>query len=67
MITKELKSIYLEALHEQIRDWAQKVKTLREEANVESSTGCTWFVTQLGQAMQQLTALENAAAELAAA
>lgn len=66
-MTKELKSIYLEALHEQIRDWAQKVKTLREEVEVEYSTGCTWSMTQLGQAMQQLTVLENAAAELAAA
>lgn len=67
MITKELKAIYLEALHEQIREWSEKVNALREEANVESSTGCTWSITQLAQAMQQLTALENAAAELATA
>lgn len=66
-MTKELKSVYLEALHEQIREWSEKVKALREEANAESNTGCTWSMTQLGQAMQQLTVLENAAAELAAA
>lgn len=66
-MTKELKSIYMEALHEQIREWSEKVKALREEANAESNTGCTWSMTQLGQAMQQLTVLENAAAELAAA
>ena len=66
-MTKELSAIYMEALHEQIRDWAQKVKTLREEAAVEAGTGCIGSVTQLGQAMQQLTALENAAAELATA
>lgn len=66
-MSKELKAIYLECLHEQIRDWAQKVKTLREEVEVEYSTGCAWSVTQLGQAMQQLTALENAATELATA
>lgn len=66
-MTKELKSIYLEALHEQIREWSEKVKALREEANAESNTGCTWSMTQLGQAMQQLTVLENAAAELATA
>lgn len=65
-MTKELKSIYMEALHEQIREWSEKVKALREEANAESNTGCTWSMTQLGQAMQQLTVLENAAAELAA-
>lgn len=45
----------------------KKVKALREEANAESNTGCTWSMTQLGKAMQQLTVLENAAAELAAA
>lgn len=66
-MTKELSAIYMEALHEQIRDWAQKVKTLREEAAVDAGTRCTWSVTQLGKAMQQLTVLENAAAELAAA
>lgn len=66
-MTKELSAIYMEALHEQIRDWAQKVKTLREEAAVEAGTGCTCSMTQLGKAMQQLTVLENAAAELAAA
>lgn len=66
-MTKELKSIYLETLHEQIREWSEKVKALREEANAESNTGCTWSMTQLGKAMQQLTVLENAAAELAAA
>lgn len=66
-MTKELKSIYMEALHEQIREWSKKVKALREEANAESNTGCTWSMTQLGQAMQQLTVLENAAAELATA
>ncbi len=66
-MTKELKSIYMEALHEQIREWSEKVKALREEANAESNTGCTWSMTQLGQAMQQLTVLENAAAELATA
>lgn len=44
-MTKELSAIYMEALHEQIRDWAQKVKTLREEAAVEAGTGCTWSVT----------------------
>ncbi len=66
-MTKELKSVYLEALHEQIREWSEKVKALREEANAESNTGCTWSMTQLGQAMQQLTVLENAAAELATA
>lgn len=65
-MTKELKSIYMEVLHEQIREWSEKVKALREEANAESNTGCTWSMTQLGQAMQQLTVLENAAAELAA-
>lgn len=66
-MTKELKSVYLEPLHEQIREWSEKVKALREEANAESNTGCTWSMTQLGQAMQQLTVLENAAAELATA
>lgn len=66
-MTKELKSVYLEALHEQIREWSEKVKALREEANAESNTECTWSMTQLGQAMQQLTVLENAAAELATA
>lgn len=66
-MTKELKAIYLECLHGQIREWSEKVKKLREEANVESNTGCTWSMTQLGQALQQLTVLENAAAELAAA
>lgn len=66
-MTKELSAIYMEALHEQIRDWAQKVKTLRKEAAVEAGTGCTCSVTQLGKAMRQLTVLENAAAELAAA
>lgn len=66
-MTKELKSVYLEALHEQIPEWSEKVKALREEANAESNTGCTWSMTQLGQAMQQLTVLENAAAELATA
>lgn len=66
-MTKELKSIYLEALHEQIREWSEKVKSLRKEAAVEAGTGCTCSVTQLGKAMQQLTVLENAAAELAAA
>lgn len=66
-MTKELKSVYLEALHEQILEWSEKVKALREEANAESNTGCTWSMTQLGQAMQQLTVLENAAAELATA
>lgn len=66
-MTKELKSVYLEALHEQIREWSEKVKALREEANAESNTGCIWSMTQLGQAMQQLTVLENAAAELATA
>lgn len=64
-MTKELKSIYLEALHEQIREWSEKVKNLRNEIEVESGTGCTWSMTQLGQALHQLTALENAAAELA--
>lgn len=66
-MTKELKAIYLECLHGQIREWSEKVKDLREEVNVESVTGCTWSVTQLGSALQQLTALENAAAELATA
>mgnify|MGYP007107247455 CR=1 FL=1 len=66
-MTKEQKAIYLDALFEQVQEWSEKVKKLREEANVESNTGCTWSMTQLGQAMQQLTVLENAAAELATA
>ena len=66
-MTKELRTIYLEALFEQVQEWTEKVKKLRKETAVEAGTGCTWSVTQLGKAMQQLTVLENAAAELAAA
>jgi len=66
-MTKELRTVYLETLFEQVQEWTEKVKELRKEAAVEAGTGCTWSVTQLGQAMQQLTALENAAAELATA
>lgn len=66
-MTKELRTIYLEALFEQVQEWTEKVKKLRKEAAVEAGTGCTCSVTQLGKAMQQLTVLENAAAELAAA
>ena len=66
-MTKELRTVYLETLFEQVQEWTEKVKELRKEAAVEASTWCTWSVTQLGQAMQQLTALENAAAELATA
>lgn len=51
-MTKELKSIYLEALHEQIREWSEKVKNLRNEIDVEFGTGCTWSQTQLSQALQ---------------
>lgn len=65
-MTKELKTIYLECLHAQIKEWSEKVKDLRNEIDVEFGTGCTWSQTQLCQALQQLTALENAAAELAA-
>lgn len=64
---KELKTIYLETLFEQVQEWSEKVKKLRKEVEVEAGTGCTWSVTQLGKATQQLTALENAAAELAVA
>lgn len=66
-MTKELRTVYLETLFEQVQEWTEKVKELRKEAAVEAGTGCTWSVTQLGKAMQQLTALENAAAELATA
>lgn len=66
-MTKELRIVYLEVLFEQVQEWAEKVKQLREEVEVEAGTGCTWSATQLGHALQQLTALENAAAELAAA
>ena len=66
-MNKELRTIYLNCLFEQVQEWSEKVKALREEADAESNTGCTWSVTQLGQAMQQLTVLENAAAELATA
>lgn len=66
-MNKELRTIYLDCLFEQVPEWSEKVKKLREEVNVESNTGCTWSMTQLGQAMQQLTVLENAAAELATA
>lgn len=66
-MTKELRAIYLDTLFEQVQEWSEKVKKLREEVELESGTGCTWSVTQLGKAMQQLTALENAAAELATA
>lgn len=66
-MNKELRTIYLDCLLEQVQEWSEKVKKLREEVNVESNTGCTWSMTQLGQAMQQLTVLENAAAELATA
>lgn len=66
-MNKELRTIYLDCLFEQDQEWSEKVKKLREEVNVESNTGCTWSMTQLGQAMQQLTVLENAAAELATA
>lgn len=64
-MTKELRAVYLDTLFEQVQEWAERVKNLREEVELESGTGCTWSVTQLGKAMQQLTALENAAAELA--
>lgn len=66
-MTKELRTVYLETLFEQVQEWTEKVKELRKEAAVEAGTGWTWSVTQLGKAMQQLTALENAAAELATA
>lgn len=66
-MTKEQRAIYLDALFEQVQEWSEKVKSLRKEAAVEVGTGCTCSVTQLGKAMQQLTVLENAAAELAAA
>lgn len=66
-MTKELKTIYLECLHTQIKEWSEKVKDLRNEIDVEFDTGCTWSQTQLRQALHQLTALENAAAELATA
>lgn len=64
-MTKELRAIYLDTLFEQVQEWSEKVKNLRNEIEVESGTGCTWSMTQLGQALHQLTALENAAAELA--
>lgn len=66
-MTKEQRAIYLDALFEQVQEWSEKVKSLRKEAAVGHGTGCTCSVTQLGKAMQQLTVLENAAAELAAA
>lgn len=66
-MTKEQRAIYLDALFEQVQEWSEKVKSLRKEAAVEAGTGCTCSVTQLGKAMQQLTVLKNAAAELAAA
>lgn len=66
-MTKEQRAIYLDALFEQVQEWTEKVKKLRKEAAVEAGTGCTWSVTQLGKAMQQLAVLENAAAELTAA
>lgn len=66
-MTKELRTVYLETLFEQVQEWTEKVKELRKEAAVEAGIGCTCSVTQLGKAMQQLTVLENAAAELTAA
>lgn len=66
-MTKELRTVYLETLFEQVQEWTEKVNELRKEAAAEAGTGCTWSVTQLGKAMQQLTVLENAAAELTAA
>lgn len=66
-MTKELRAVYLDTLFEQVQEWAERVKNLRKEVEVESGTGCTWSMSQLDHALQQLTALENAAAELAAA
>ena len=33
-MTKELRTIYLEALFEQVQEWTEKVKKLRKEAAV---------------------------------
>lgn len=40
-MTKELRTVYLETLFEQVQEWTEKVKELRKEAAVEASTGCT--------------------------
>lgn len=38
-MTKELRTVYLETLFEQVQEWTEKVKELRKEAAVEAEPG----------------------------